>query len=77
MSPLMAPEGNSSWIMRILIAVDRLFNAIFRGKDRETISHRAARARSQGKTWGCILCRLLDLVNPGHCDREIDDTSAV
>lgn len=66
-----APEGRSSWIMRVLIAFDRLMNAVFRGKDQETISRRAARARGQKKRWGCLLCAFLDKLDPGHCDREI------
>lgn len=65
-----APTGSSSWLMRVLIALDRLANAILRGKDRETISSRAGRARDEGKRWGCILCRLLDWIEAGHCDKS-------
>lgn len=66
-----APQGSSSRVMRVLVAFDRLVNALLRGKDRETISSRAARARAEGKRWGCVLCRLLDRIECGHCDRSI------
>ena len=38
------------------------------GSYNETVSRRAAYARDAGRPWGCVLCRLLDKVNPGHCD---------
>lgn len=49
---------------------DRVVNAAANGDDRETISSRAARARDEGRTWGCVLCRALDRLDPGHCDKS-------
>ena len=28
------------------------------------------RARDGGRRWGCLLCRLLDALDPGHCDKS-------
>ena len=37
------------------------------GVNTETLSSRANRARSEGRRWGCILCRWLDWLDPHHC----------
>lgn len=34
-----------------------------------TISSDAARARAEGKTWGCWLCKFLDALNTDHCNQ--------
>ena len=56
-----------------LIALDHLVNAAFmNGDPAETVSSRAAKARNRGKRWGCILCKILDKLDPpDHCDRSI------
>lgn len=51
----------------IAVALDRAGNAATNGDNRETISSRANRARSEGRKWGCILCRILDALSPNHC----------
>lgn len=38
------------------------------GSYNETVSRRAAYARDAGAGWGCILCKWLDRINPGHCE---------
>lgn len=53
----------------IIVGYDHLGNAMTGGKPNEPISTRANRARKEGRRWACILCRLLDRVDPGHCDR--------
>jgi hypothetical protein len=58
-----------SWGWRVLIAFDMFMNAVFRGKTGQTISSRAADARSTGKAWGCVLCRLLDRLDNQHCEK--------
>lgn len=52
---------------RIAVAYDRVGNAATGGKDTETISSRANRARSEKRRWGCVLCRVLDRVEKDHC----------
>lgn len=54
-----------AWVLAI--SYDQLANAAANGDPDKTISHRANVARSQGKTWGCILCRLLDYLDKNHC----------
>lgn len=65
---LVAPER----AFRLAIAFDQLANTAFNGNEDETISSRAARARMNGRRWGCVLCGLLDKLDPGHCDRNIE-----
>jgi hypothetical protein len=55
------------YFLNLLIALDQTGNAIFGGYPDETISLRAARARDKGERWGCVLCKLLELIVPNHC----------
>ena len=50
-------------------AFDRVGNAVTGGLDGEYLSARASRVRHEKRRWACILCRLLDRFDPGHCDR--------
>ncbi len=60
------------YFLKILTVFDVLGNVVlFNGDPHETISDRAALARFRGKRWGCILCRMLEKINPGHCDRAL------
>lgn len=36
-----------------------------------TISEQANDARKEGAVWGVALCRLLDQIDPGHCEKQI------
>lgn len=63
----MATNPGRAW--GIARAFDRVFNVAANGDERETVSSRAARARDEGRRWGCVLCRLLDQVDAGHCDQ--------
>lgn len=51
----------------LAVAIDRASNAALNGEYTETISSRANRARWQGRTWGCVLCKWLDWLHPDHC----------
>lgn len=57
-----------AWVLAI--AHDQLANAAANGDPDETISSRANRARIERRRWGCILCRLLDRLDPGHCSKS-------
>lgn len=57
-----------AWVMAI--AHDQLANAAANGDPDETISSRADRARSEGRRWGCRLCRVLDWVDKNHCSNS-------
>ena len=60
------------YFLRILLALDQLVNALTGGYADETISYRAALAQQDGEAWGCVLCRVVEVFIPNHCDlREI------
>lgn len=54
-------------------AMDDLLNVLCNGKPRQWVSTRAAQARIEGRRWGCWLCKLLDAIDAGHCDRALVD----
>jgi hypothetical protein len=58
--------------MRLLILLDVVINRLFNGRV-ETISARAGRGVESGKTWACFLCRLLDRIDPEHCEASVAD----
>jgi hypothetical protein len=63
------------YLLNILKWLDIGVNVIFLfGASNETISERAAKARAAGRTWGCVLCRFLGWINPGHCDNALTST---
>jgi hypothetical protein len=62
------------WTWNVLVAFDKLWNAILNGYPDETISARAATAQRQGKAWGCVLCQLLDMIERGHCEKRSPTT---
>ena len=53
------------WV-RLIIGVDLFVNVIFNGRPGETISSRSARAALEGKRWGIILCKFLNLFERNH-----------
>ena len=55
---------------KLAISKDQKANTAFNGSEDETISSRAARARDNGRRWGCILCRLLDAIDHNHCNKS-------
>jgi hypothetical protein len=64
-----------NYLLNILKWLDIGVNVIFLfGASNETISERSAKARNAGRKWGCVLCGLLDWVNPGHCDNALTST---
>lgn len=69
MAIVFAPDGQRAW--HIAIALDQLGNATTGGSEDETISSRAGRLRKEGRSWACMLCKLLDWLQHGHCDTSI------
>lgn len=57
---------------RVAVAVDQTLNAATKGDEDETISSRAGKGARLGVWHWCLLCRALDLIDPGHCEREIE-----
>ncbi|MEB0133769.1 hypothetical protein QN362_00320 [Actimicrobium sp. CCC2.4] len=67
---LVAIVTGSPRALRIIIAYDRVGNAATGGLDTETISSRANRGTIEGRRGWCILCRLLDRLDPDHCKKS-------
>lgn len=55
----------------LLVSYDWLFNAAANDYERQPISARAAKARRDGKRWGCWLCKLLDYIDKDHCNKNL------
>jgi len=65
---MQAVFGNTDRAFAVAVANDQCLNALLGGSEHETVSAHAARARSEGRLWGCILCNwLLDKVQANHC----------
>jgi hypothetical protein len=62
------------YLLNWLILLDQAGNTLTGGSPNETISERAAKARNAGRKWGCLLCKLLGWINPGHCDAALTST---
>lgn len=65
--------SNRAW--PVAVANDQVLNAAMVGRagsEDETVSSRAGKAARKGKRWGCLLCRLLDKIDPGHCEKHIE-----
>lgn len=62
------------YFLNWLILLDQAGNTLTGGSPNETISERAAKARNEGKEWGCVLCKVLNWINPGHCDNALTST---
>jgi len=66
---LFSPYGTHAW--KIIVAYDMLANASMGGDDGETVSSRAYKASLQGNRYGCWLCKLLDWLQPDHCENSV------
>lgn len=62
------------YLLNYAIWIDEGVNTVFGGSPNETVSERAAKARNAGRRWGCVLCRMLNWINPGHCDNSLTST---
>jgi hypothetical protein len=62
------------YLLNLLILLDEAGNTLAGGSPNETISERAAKARNEGREWGCLLCKALNWINPGHCDNALTST---
>jgi len=60
------------YLLNILSAFDRLANAITGGSGDETISSRLGKAQAKGSRFACVLCRVLDLFEKGHCAKSVN-----
>lgn len=63
---------NDGYWFNLAVVFDCLCNSIALGDPDETISSRSAKARNEGKEWGCLLCRFLNIFQTGHCDKALE-----
>lgn len=59
------------WLHSVGIALDIMINAIIGGEPGDTLSYRFAKKQRKGHRVGCVLCRLLDLVDRRHCQKSL------
>jgi hypothetical protein len=64
----------SRYFLNYAVLLDEAANTVLGGSPNETISERAAKARNAGRKWGCVLCKVLNWINPGHCDNALTST---
>lgn len=62
------------YFLNLAVLLNEAANTLLGGSPNETISERAAKARNAGRRWGCVLCSLLNRINPGHCDNALTST---
>jgi hypothetical protein len=60
------------YFWNVLISLDQLANTLAGGDPDETISSRLAKLNRKGNRVGVIGCKLLDIVDKGHCERVIE-----
>lgn len=58
-----------AWL--IALAFDDLGNVATNGELGQSISSRAAHARP--KLWATLMCKFLNTLDPGHCDRAMTE----
>ena len=58
------------YIRNVLVATDRLLNALAGGTSGETISSRCGKRVTTCK-FCTLLCRMLDKIDPRHCETHI------
>ena len=62
------------YLWNIGVWLSQGLNTVFRGgSPDETLSSAAGKAKSEGRTWGSFLCWFLDWVDPGHCEKSIEE----
>lgn len=65
--------GNPDKAIHIALMIDETCNVDANGRVEETISARAAKASAAHRTWGCLLCKLLDAIQKDHCAHALAD----
>lgn len=63
------------YLQNILIWVDVGVNVLLLGgSPYETLSSRIGKRRDNGDKWACVVCRILDWIDPRHCSTtQVDD----
>lgn len=61
------------YIITVGLMLDELLSALLGGYANETISHRMAVDAQEGRWVGCVFCKIIDWLDPGHCDLQQPD----
>lgn len=61
------------YFFNLFVSLSQFANTVLAGDPDETISSRAGKARREGRIWGCLLCRFLDLFDRKHCEKSIEE----
>jgi ribosome biogenesis GTPase A len=62
------------YVWNLLISVDQLINALLAGAPDETLSSRMGKHVRKNDCVLCkIICRLLNIIDKGHCERSIEE----
>jgi hypothetical protein len=62
-----------NYLVRVFVQLDCFLGALFGGPEDTSISLDAARARLEGKPWGCWLCKWLHhSLRTNHCQRTLE-----
>ena len=67
---LLALIVGSTRAWKLAVSFDQTMNAATGGEEDETISSRAARGRDSGIWRWCVMCKLLDAIQPDHCNKS-------
>lgn len=61
------------YFWNILLWIDQGLNTLTGGDPDETVSSRAAKAKRNGRRWGCVLCKVLNWFDRNHCEKSIEE----
>ncbi len=62
------------YLWNFLISIDQFVNTLLGGNLDETISSRMGKQIRDGKCFGCyVICRILHVLDPNHCQKSIED----
>ncbi len=61
-----------TYFRRLFVSLDQLVNVIFAGDEDETVSSRIAKDVRRGRKFACVLCKILDWIDPDHCEKAIE-----
>lgn len=65
-------KGIVGYLARVFVALDQLLNALLGGDEDETMSSRLGKDARRGRIVGCVLCKMLDLIDKNHCEKAIE-----
>lgn len=69
------PRPGEGYWYNFGVGLDEFGNAVTGGDPGETISSRAAKARNNGRAWGCVLCKFLNVFQKDHCTEALSPSA--